>query len=367
VKVLLLSGIYPPDIGGPATNIPEFAKFLLGANHSPEVITLKNSDFTPGDSNWPVKYINRNRFLLVRVIRTIVVILKRLKSVDSVFANGLIQETGISLLIRPKWSVVKMVGDPVWERAKNRAETELGILEFNQSKLKIKHRIQREILVWSLNNFNQIICPSLQLKSIIENWGVNTAINFIPNGVKEIDLPVLEKDYDLVTVCRIISLKNCDKMISSCKETSSSLAIVGDGPDIEKLKALAQSLDARVTFFGNLEPQKVFEILLRSRIYLNFSDHEGLSFALLEAMACGLPSIVSKVPGNMAVIDDGIDGYTVDIKDTLRLNQIISNLLTSVSLQNKLGQAAINKIKDKYSQNRQLSQVVQLLEQEIIK
>jgi glycosyltransferase involved in cell wall biosynthesis len=69
----------------------------------------------------------------------------------------------------------------------------------------------------------------------------------------------------------------------------------------------------------------------------------------------------------MAVIDDGIDGYTVDIKDTLRLNQIISNLLTSVSLQNKLGQAAINKIKEKYSQNRQLSQVVQLLEQVIIK
>jgi glycosyltransferase involved in cell wall biosynthesis len=156
-------------------------------------------------------------------------------------------------------------------------------------------------------------------------------------------------------------------MITTCKETSSSLAIVGDGPEIEKLKALAKSVGARVTFFGNLEPPEVLKILLQSRIYLNFSDHEGLSFALLEAMACGLPSIVSKVPGNIAVIGDGIDGYTVDIKDTLRLNQIISKLLTSVNLQSKLGQAAIKKVKENYSQDRQLSQVVQLLEQVIIK
>ena len=92
-----------------------------------------------------------------------------------------------------------------------------------------------------------------------------------------------------------------------------------------------------------------------------------MSFALLEAMACGLPSIVSKIPGNFAVIEDGIDGYTVDIKDTLRLNQIISSLLASVSLQNKLGQAASNKIKEKYSQKRQLNHVVHLLEQVIIK
>ena len=206
-----------------------------------------------------------------------------------------------------------------------------------------------------------ITCPSTQLEHMIENWGVYKPIKFIPNGVLLTTDKSTDSDFDLVTVSRLISLKNIDKMIRASVKTNVSVAVVGSGTEEYKLKKLATSLGAKVTFFGQLDKKEVDKILLRSKIYLNLSDHEGLSFSLLEAMSSGLPSIVSNIQGNTNIISNGIDGIVVNVKDENQLINAIKTLMDSPSDRLKFGRASRLKIESEYLQEIQIGKVVNLL------
>ena len=361
MKMLLVSGIYRPEIGGPATYIPSLAEKLLSLNFNVEVVTLKNSSTVKQNELWPVNYINRDQFLFIRFLKTVLLILKKLKGVDVIFANGLLQETALANLLFRKRSVAKVVGDPVWERALNKNETSLNVVEFNNSNLNFKHKLQRILLRWSLNRFGVITCPSIQLKNIIENWGVYKPIEFIPNGVSLVTEKSTSSDFDLVTVCRLVSLKNIDKIIRASVKTNVSVALVGSGAEEYKLRELASLLGANITFFGQLDRNEVNKILLRSKIYLNLSDHEGLSFSLLEAMSCGLPSIVSDIQGNTNVITNGLDGIVVDVKSENQLINAIKTLMDSPSTRLDYGLSARSKIKSEYLQEIQIGKVINLL------
>jgi len=361
MKFLLISGIYRPEIGGPATYLPTLAEALIDQSNQVEVITLKNSSAPAQSEVWQVNYITRDQNLLLRFIKTVILIIRKARPAKYIFSNGLIQETAVALLFIKRKSVAKVVSDPVWERAINNNESSLNVVEFNDSNLKFKHKLQRILLRWSLNRFEVVTCPSIQLKKIIENWGVYKPIKFIPNGVLLVNEESTDTDFDLVTVCRLISLKNIDKIIRASLKMNVSVAVVGSGPEEYRLKALAISLGAKVTFFGQLDKNEVNKILLRSKIYLNLSDHEGLSFSLLEAMSSGLPSIVSNIQGNTNVITNGLDGIVVDVKDENQLINAIKTLIASKSTRLEYGLAAKSKVKSEYLQEIQIGRVINLL------
>jgi len=361
MKTLLISGIYRPEIGGPATYIPALATEIQSQNVSVEVVTLKNSTASEINEPWPITYINRDQFLIIRFFKTYLRIRSRVKSSDFVLANGLFQETAIALLFSGKRSIAKVVGDPVWERAFNRSETSLTIEEFNKSKLNFRHKSQRVFLSWCLNQFSQITCPSLELKNLIQNWGVNKEILFVPNGISTIQPRRNSNEFDLISVCRLVKWKNLDKLIIANSLSKTKLVIVGSGPEEERLKKLAKELNSNVVFTGQLPEHEVIDYLFRSKIFVLISDYEGLSFSLLQAMACGLPSIVSNIKGNLDVISDNTDGIIIDVNNPKSLVGAINLLLRTPVDIVRLGEKARDKILSKYSQKNQLNQVIKLL------
>ena len=144
--MVLISGIYRPEIGGPATYIPSLAENLLSRNYNVEVVTLKDSSAVKQNEPWPINYINRDQFLFTRFLKTVLLIFKKIKGADVIFANGLLQETALAGLLFRKRSVAKVVSDPVWERALNNGETYLNVVDFNNSNLKFKHKRNRSFL-----------------------------------------------------------------------------------------------------------------------------------------------------------------------------------------------------------------------------
>jgi glycosyltransferase involved in cell wall biosynthesis len=361
MKALLISGIYRPEIGGPATYLPKLATQILDQGGQVEVITLKDSKADPVIEPWKVNYINRDQNILVRIIKTSLLISKKAKTANTIFANGLFQETAIGLLLLKKKSVAKVVGDPVWERARNKGKTYLNIVDFNNSKLSINQRLQRLFIRWSLNRFSVITCPSLELKSIITNWGISKQIEFIPNGVIIPENENTDKKYDLVSVSRLVNWKNIDKLIHASAKTNSKLSIVGSGPEEIILKKLVKELNAPVEFLGQLDEEEVKKILARSRIFALLSDYEGLSFALLQAMACGIPSIVSDVKGNSDVIRNEAEGLVVNIDNQVEIENAIEKLLGSTELLVKYGAAAKIRVKNEYDQKNQINKVINLM------
>jgi len=62
MRVLLITGVYPPDIGGPAKYISELAEFLVNSGIKTEVITLKNNITKTKKNNWPVFLLKENNY-----------------------------------------------------------------------------------------------------------------------------------------------------------------------------------------------------------------------------------------------------------------------------------------------------------------
>lgn len=360
MRALLISGIYRPEIGGPATFVPALAQQLLSNGVPVEVITLKNSGAQTLIEPWEVSYVNRDQFLLIRMIKTFIAILRKSKSRDVIFANGLFQETALVLALVTRKSVAKIVGDPVWERAFNKGETTKSIVSFNEEKLRFKHKIQRVFLSWSLNRFDHITCPSLELERFIAEWGVNRPIHFIPNGVGNIQKQQVETEYDLISVCRLVKWKNLDKLIIANADSKTKLAIVGNGPEENNLKQIASSVNSNVVFLGKLSTEQVINSLFKSKIFVLVSDYEGLSFSLLQAMACGLPAIVSNIQGNTDIIVDNQDGLVVNLQENFALAQSIQGLVNDPEKLQKFGNSALNKVRNEYSQVKQISKMVDL-------
>ena len=361
MKALLVSGIYKPEIGGPATYVPALAHKLESSGVSVEVITLKNSDSKKIIEPWTVNYINRDQFLPIRFIKTFISLLGKSKATNTIFANGLFQETALVLTFVRRSSVAKIVGDPVWERASNKGETTETIVNFNEQKLKFKHRVQRIFLTWSLNRFDYISCPSLELKNFITKWGVKKPIHFIPNGIEIIPKRQMQPEYDLISVCRLVKWKNLDKLVIANAESKTKLAIVGSGPEEKNLKQLALTVNSNVVFLGQLDTDQVIDNLFKSKIFVLVSDYEGLSFSLLQAMACGLPVIVSNVQGNKDVIINNQDGLVVNLNEENALTNSIKNLIKDPLKLRDFGNSAIKKVESEYSQLKQLSKMADLL------
>lgn len=118
------------------------------------------------------------------------------------------------------------------------------------------------------------------------------------------------------------------------------LWLVGEGPFQEELEAEieARSLRNHVVLAGVFD--NVDELLAAADLFVLPSWEEGMSLALLEAMAAGLPVIACDIPGNRDLVSDGRTGLLTPVRDPARLSPAIDRLLNAPSLRVRLGEAA---------------------------
>jgi glycosyltransferase involved in cell wall biosynthesis len=107
------------------------------------------------------------------------------------------------------------------------------------------------------------------------------------------------------------------------------LVLVGEGPEAQHLAQLVQNggLRDRVLFTGREPMERVISWLRLADVFALVSSVEGLSCSLLEAMAVGLPSVVSAIPANQQLVEDGVHGLQVPVRDEQALAAALSQLL----------------------------------------
>jgi glycosyltransferase involved in cell wall biosynthesis len=124
------------------------------------------------------------------------------------------------------------------------------------------------------------------------------------------------------------------------KVPEARFVLVGRGPLEERVRDEASrlGLDGTVVFAGFRDD--VPRILAALDIFTLPSVHEGLSIALLEAMALGLPSVVTDVGGNPEVIHTGKEGLIVPPRDAGALADALASLIADPDARRRLGEAA---------------------------
>ena len=137
------------------------------------------------------------------------------------------------------------------------------------------------------------------------------------------------------------------EMISN-KFAQAELWIVGNGVEFDKLvtRAAASHAAKRIHLFGRRED--VPAILMQAHIFVNASTWEGMSNAVLEGMAAGLPSVVVDAPGVTECHVDGITGFVVR-HNAQELATGIAKLLGDPGLSQRMGEAALLHVHTQYS------------------
>jgi len=139
-------------------------------------------------------------------------------------------------------------------------------------------------------------------------------IQIIPNGVDTKTFkPIKRKTSSkFLAVGRLIKRKGFDILIRALPP-SSGLTIVGEGPELKYFKNLSKG--KKIRFVGRVEHNKLINYYNDADVFVLPSLSEGMSNAMLEAMACGLPIIMTNVGGSEIIKDNGIIVKKNSVKD----------------------------------------------------
>jgi N-acetyl-alpha-D-glucosaminyl L-malate synthase BshA len=126
------------------------------------------------------------------------------------------------------------------------------------------------------------------------------------------------------------------------------LLLVGDGPDLGKVQRLASALGVAddVVVLGEQDP--VIPLLSVADVFLLPSAQESFGLAALEAMACGVPVVASRVGGLSEVVDDGVSGCLHAADDVDGMARSVVELLTDEVLHGRMASAAEHSAHDRF-------------------
>jgi len=341
MKILVVTGIFPPDIGGPATYVPAIAKALLERDHEVNVVTTSEPEWLELDDNehpFPVYRMNRRMHPGWRFFHYCRTILHHAKKADVVFANGVFLEATVASFLARKSMVQKIVGDPTWERARNRGWTQDHFETFQNKHYGLKIEALKKLTTFVARRAEKIIVPSRYLSGWVGKWGIpQSKIVIIYNSVQSLDLVdslsvPLSSSLKLVTACRLVSWKRVDSIIQAIGQTDEvGLLICGDGPERKNLETLARDLGLtdRIYFAGQRSRKDTLALMAGCDIFVLNSTYEGLSHVVLEAMSLGLPVIATSVGGNSELVKNGETGLLIEEGDAQSLKSAILQLLRS--------------------------------------
>ena len=380
MKILITVGIYPPDIGGPASFVPKIAKLLADSNHEVTVICLSDKKLQDKEI-YSVNRIIRKQNLILRWTKTVLAIIKSGLKADVIFVNGLPMEAYIANIFLRKKVVRKIVGDWAWERGRNRGLIEDSFDEFQLNSHNLHLEIAKFSRGWTATKADLVITPSLHLKNVVKGWGVNEGnIKVIYNGT-QISTKVksknrLKDEINFITVGRLAPWKNIDVMIKSMsilKDTHQNikLYIVGSGPQEKKLKELTYKLNLteEVIFTGQKTLSELEIYYKNSDIYIQGSGYEGLPHVLLEALNYQLSIISTPIGGSNEILKNGENGWILELVDGIKpdsreLVRIIKEVLNDDKSRIEKIEQGAKILKSKFDEEKNLNEYLKVLKNE---
>jgi glycosyltransferase involved in cell wall biosynthesis len=367
MNVLVVTGIFPPDHGGPASYVPRIAAALARRGHRVEVVCLSDR-VDHHDSDYPFRLhrIQRRLFWPWRIVLTTFTIWRTIWHHDLIYVNGLGAESALAALLAGRPAVHKVVGDYAWERATSRGWFRGTLDEYQTSAKPGRLRLLDWVRTFPLQLANQVIVPSEYLRKIVSGWGISkNKIRVIYNAVEcAAASPVISPmprpwhRKTLVTVCRLVPWKGVDGLIRLLSDLPDTrLIVVGDGAMRALLESEAQSYGVaeRIQFLGRLPQDAVRRCLEHADAFVLNSTYEGLPHVVLEAMAAGVPVIARNAGGTSEVVEDNVTGLLVPVGDTSALKAAIERLWREPALGRQLTAEAARRLLERFDFNAMIN------------
>jgi glycosyltransferase involved in cell wall biosynthesis len=217
----------------------------------------------------------------------------------------------------------------------------------------------------TMNKYDEMMAKKYLVgcKKIFYIPGVGVDLDkFNRDQIKNIEIKNLNLETDtfnIVYIAEFIERKNHRQMIDSLsmlfqnshKYDKIRCYFLGEGENMNQIKVYVEQkkLGDKIIFLGHRKDLNL--VLSRMNLSILLSRHEGLSLALIESIATGLPLISTNVRGNADLVRHGVNGYLVEFGDVNSTAEAIRKLFDSNNLLSDMSFQCL-KIRDFYSSNK---------------
>ena len=314
-KLLIVTGIYPPDIGGPATHLAQLLPYALSRGVQISVVTLGAQSGIECVEGITVTRISRSLGKLTQMMKLFGALWRGARDVSLMYVHD-ISSVGLVAYVVSRLTntpyVLRIGGDFVWEQAYERGATTLDYLSF-QGHEPFPYTIRRWIASRITQGAERVIVPSEFLKSVVEAWGADRdRIIAVANAVDETTDAEVNHEISariqeckkrhqrvLISSGRFVRWKHFDRIIRAMPHVSEAcLFVIGAGPQEDALRTLVAELgvDDRVFIIGAIPRAHLRHVLENADAFILLSEGETFSFVSLEAYLLGTPLVFARSP-----------------------------------------------------------------------
>ena len=366
MKLLVATGLYAPDIGGPATYTAFLERHLPARGIDLRVVPFGSVRTYPK---------------IIRHILYTLMLVRKGKDADMVYALdtvsvGLPALLASTFLRKPLY--LRVPGDYAWEQGQQR----FGITDTLDEYLEKPSRpFFVRVLAWFqgrvASRADRVIVPSEYLKRVTLRWGVDSSKVFVVHSAfNPVEIPPTRDElrarfkyegFVVITAARLVPWKGIGMVIDVVVALRDSgilisLDIVGDGVERQKLEEQIAERGAEnfVHLRGREEKQVLGERVKAADVFVLNTSYEGLSHQLLEVMDIGTPLVTTPVGGNVELIDDEKEGLLVPFNAKEELTHALERLRTDTALRMRLTEAARARVFD-FREEQVVAKLIDLL------
>jgi glycosyltransferase involved in cell wall biosynthesis len=356
LRILVVTGTFHPEAGGPPTYLYHLLPELVGQGHVVSVVTYGE----PAISHtypYPVTRITRQQKIPRRLVAMTRAVLRQGRDAALLFVSDYGLPASVANFWLRKPIVLKVVSDFAWEfSVRHRwVPSKTTIDEFQAARCGPRVEWLRAVQRAYVNAARRVIVPSRYIKSVVTGWGVAPDKVQVIYNAAQLDayanLPDKaalrsELGFDspiIICVARLTAWKGIDGLICALGEVrravpGANLWVVGEGVERPRLESVAREagLSDCVHFTGQVSRDEVARYLKAADVFALFSTYEGLPHVVLEAMAAGTPVVASAAGGTPETMRDGESGLLVPVGDEGALADALTRVLTDSALAARL-------------------------------
>lgn len=352
MRILIVSGIWPPDVGGPASHAPELGAYLQVSGHDVRAVTTRG-ERAPEAAGFPVRAARRDRPRLLRQPAGGIAVMRSAGGIDIIYSTGMYTRSTVAAAVHRRPLVVKLASDPAYERSRTLGLFTGTLEEFQHAQLPRAARQLRMMRNLVVRRASRLIVPSRFLAEFVRGWGVEEKrVRVVPNpappptnGAERADLRrrLGFEGPTFVFAGRLVAAKNVPLAVSALSRVpAASLVVIGEGSERDRvLEAIARhGLERRVSLIGALPRAEAIEWVRAADAAVLSSDYENHPHAAVEAIAVGTPVLATSVGGVPEIIVSGENGMLSERGDEEGLARAMTALVTEPGLRERLSKGA---------------------------
>jgi glycosyltransferase involved in cell wall biosynthesis len=309
MKIVLATGIFPPEIGGPATYVSHLAHELTKKGNAVTVVTYgRERGIETLYGTTQVIRVGMDGGPLLRWKRYASALREVGSEADIVYAFSSVS-CGVPLSmarLRHPRKVLRLGGDFLWERYTDRGG-DLGLRKWYEQEPWFQGAMNGLLKIFDHIVFSTEFQESLYEK-FYQRLPLHSVIeNALPSG--EPTLHTMHTPPKLLFLGRFVAFKNLPALLEAMHDLpDATLTLIGSGPHRPRLEEIARErgLSERVTFHDALHGEEKKKALLEHDLLILPSHTEISPNAALEARAAGLPVVLTEETGLSRSLTEGI-------------------------------------------------------------